>query len=581
MAELNHFRKYAIAQNEEGDPLEILRDEVRVVCLGFDTARHRFVEIGALTGGGRELFIRRAKLATSLRHSSIASVVDYGKEDDSCFYVSDFVDGEVISDYAARIKAIPPETVVSWLLELAEGCVFLDTAGLQASVASARICMTGTGTASVRIVDHGITGTDKKCHFGGELADLLEQLTNYQSAGEVPVYPPEIGGLSSTLRGIKKADEAVDAICNAGIDCKEPVILAGQRPRLLLERQLFRKIRPEHVLPERYSVLQRAGEISPYESIVEDSMSGVSLRILILPPERIIPERMLDIFEDSGCPALIGCEAFWKHQDFRLLAERVETGFSLADWLDAVPRCEAVEIAEILDGLEAMLAEIATTALNPRLHPADIFFVFVEIDEDEVTLLRNGEPVVNWPAFYLKARPHRTIRALTDIADGDVPGGAEEVFSAAERGEWLPSALIVSWYLSLRRRGLVHQAAELAVNLRDVSWQEDVRTDIHEGDEAGELPADNELMVSPIAEAMGIIGDEGWQDVEMTSNPIARQIWLGDESGNFSNEDGEFDEEEESSDKPGEKAMRVVFFLLAAIAVAIALAHCSGKAFWL
>ncbi len=580
MAELNHFRKYAIAQSEDGNPLEILRDETRVVCLGFDTSRHRFVEIWALTSGERELFIRRAKIAASLRHASIASVVDYGKEDDSCFYVSDFVDGEVIADYATRVKAIAPEIVVSWLLQLAEGCVALNAEGLQTSVARARLCMTGTDTASVRIVDHGIIGPDNHCHVGGDLADLLEKLTNYQGPGEPPVYPPEIGELSATLRGIEKACEAVDAICNAGIDCKEAVILAGQRPCLLLERQLFRQIRPEHVLPERYSTLQRAGEISPYESIVEDSISGESLRILILPPERIIPERMLDIFEDLGCPALIGSEAFWKHQDFRLLAERVESGFSLADWLAAVPRCEAGEIAEILDALEVMLKEVAITTFNPRLHPCDIFFVFAEVDDKEIHFLLDGESVARWPVFYLKVRPHRTIRALTDITDGDVPGGADAVFAAAERAEWLPSELIVSWYLSLWRRGLVHQAEELSENLRQLSWQEDV-SDTHGGDETGELSVDQEVRLSPIAEAMGIIGEGEWQDAETISNSIARQIWLGDEPGKFANDGGEPDAGDEASDNPAEKTMRVIFFLLAAIAVAIALAHCSGKAFWL
>jgi hypothetical protein len=580
MAELNHFRKYTIAQSKDGDPLEILRDETRVVCLGFDTSRHRFVEIGALTSGDRESFIRRARIAATLRHPSIASVVDYGKEDDSCFYVSDFIDGEVISDYARRVKAIAPETVVSWLLQLAEGCVVLDAAGLQTSVASARLCMTGTDTASVRIVDHGIIGTVNQCHVGGSLADLLEKLTNYQSPGEAPVYPPEIGGLSSRLRGIENASEAADAISNGCIDCNEPVISAGQRPRLFLERQLFGKIRPEHVLPDRYSTLQRAGEISPYESIVEDSMNGESLRILILPPERIIPERMLDIFEDSGCPVLIGSEAFWKHQDFRLLAERMESGFSLTDWLVAVPRCDAGDIAEILDALEVMLKKVAVTTFNPRLHPSDIFFVFDQVDDEEIDFLRDGESVASWPAFYLKVRPHRTIRALTDINDGDVQGGAEEVFSAAERAEWLPSELIVSWYLSLWRRGLVHQAEELSDNLRELGNQEDV-SDTHDGGEAGELPLDKEVMFSPIAEAMGIIGEEEWQDAEAISNPIARQIWLGDEPGKFANEDGELDEGEESSDNPAEKAMRIIFVLLAAIAVAIALAHCSGKAFWL
>ena len=141
MAELNHFRKYAIAQSEEGDPLEIVRDEVRVVCLGFDTSRHRFVEIGALIQGDREVFVSRARKASSVRHPAVAAVFDYGKEDDSCFYVADFVDGEMISDYAARVKAVAPGTVVTWLLQLAEGYALLEAEGLEPDVSSARLRM--------------------------------------------------------------------------------------------------------------------------------------------------------------------------------------------------------------------------------------------------------------------------------------------------------------------------------------------------------------------------------------------------------------------------------------------------------
>ena len=579
MAELNHFRKYAIAQSEEGDPLEILRDDVRVVCLGFDTSRHRFVEIGALTSGDHDCFIRRARIASSLRHPAVASVVDCGKEDGSCFYVCDFVDGEVISDYAARVKAIDPGAVVTWLVQLAEGCAVLEAAGLHPGVSSARLRMTGSCSASLRIVDHGIIESERKLHIGEELAVLLEALTNYQDSGESPVYPPEVGELTATLRGISSAGEVVAALQAAGLECDEPGFSPGQRPRLILERQLFRKIRPEHVLPERYSALQRAGEVSPYECIAEDSSNGEMLRVLILPPERIIPERMLNIFEDAQCPSLINSVAFWKHEEFRLIAERVEPGFSLDEWLDAVPRCEVSEISVVLNSLEAMLAEVSETTFSPRLHPADIFFVFPDVEEDREYLLNEVQPVADWPQFYFMVRPHRTVRALTDITYGNVPGGADEVFEAAERGEWLPTKLIISWYLSLWRRGLVHQAEELVVTLRQTGGaHEPVDND---GSGSRQVFVEEEQVVlSPIAEAMGIIGDDGG-DCEMASNPIARQVWLGDDPDSPSIDDEYDDEREEILANPAEKTMKIVFCIIAAIFVAISIAHCSGKAFWL
>ncbi|MCH2060393.1 MAG: hypothetical protein MK183_07165 [Verrucomicrobiales bacterium] len=580
MAELNHFRKYAIAQSEEGDPLEIVRDEVRVVCLGFDTSRHRFVEIGALIQGDREVFVSRARKASSVRHPAVAAVFDYGKEDDSCFYVADFVDGEMISDYAARVKAVAPGTVVTWLLQLAEGYALLEAEGLEPDVSSARLMMTDESNSSLIIVDHGISKPGKQCRLGDELADQLEALTNYQDAEESPVYPPEVESLSTALRGMSDTREVVEALEEAVLEFDPMGLSSGQHPRLILEKQLFRRMRPEHVLPDRYSVIQRAGELSPYESIVEDAANGEMFRVLILPPERIIPERVLDIYEEPECPSLIAISAFWKHQEFRLIAELMEPGFSLSEWLDAVPRCEAGEMSSILLSLEEVIREISAGALNPRLHPADIFFVFPEAEDDLDCLLSEGIPVSQWPEYELIVRPHRTIRALTDITFGDVPGGADEVFESVKRGDWVPSELIVSWYLSLWRRGLVHQAEELVGTLQETRSTEEAGND--DGAAGSERPdREKKLVLSPIAEAMGIIGDDPLSDDEINSNPIARQIWLGDDADDSPLEEGYPDELQEEEFNPGEKAVKMLFVLLAAIAVAVAIAHCSGKAFWL
>ena len=580
MAELNHFRKYAIAQTEEGDPLEIVRNEEVVVCLGYDTARHRFVEIGALTKGERESFVNRAKKASSIRHPAVASVFDYGKEDDSCFYVADFVDGELIEQFAARVKAVAPGTVVSWLLQLAEGFVLLNAQGLYPVVSNARMRMVDDSNASLVIVDHGISAPDESCHLGSELADQLEALTNYQSEEETPVYPPEVEKLSMALRGMDDPLDVVKALESAGLDCEPFGFSSGQRPRLILEKQLFPKIRPEHVLPDRYSVIQRAGEVCPYESIVEDSVDGGLLRVLILPPERMIPERVLDIFEQAECPFFVEVAAFWKHKDFRLIAEWMEPGFTLSEWVDAVPRCDAGQIAEVLSSLEDLFKEVARSPSKPILHPADIFFVFADSEQELDSILGESLPVSQWPEYDLVVRPHRTIRALTDISHGDVQGGADEVFEAAKRGEWVPTGLIVSWYLSLWRRGLVHQAEELIETLLETkSAQAEFNEQVDE--DSRQLNKGKQVAMSPIAEAMGIIGDDSMSEDEINSNPIARQIWLGDETEDSALEEDYQSDLDEDSFNPAEKAVRMLFLLLAAIAVSVAIAHCSGKAFWL
>ena len=144
----------------------------------------------------------------------------------------------------------------------------------------------------------------------------------------------------------------------------------------------------------------------------------------------------------------------------------------------------------------------------------------------------------------------------------------------------MPSELIVSWYFSLWRRGLVHQAEELVETLLEVRSTEGTGND--DGTEGSDRPdREKHLALSPIAEAMGIIGDDSLSDEEINSNPIARQIWLGDDADDSPLEEGNPDELQEDAFNPGEKAVKMLFVLLAAIAVAIVIAHCSGKAFWL
>ncbi len=636
MAELNHFRTYEIAERGDGTPLELARDGALVVCLGFDTSRGRFVEITALGEGDCGRFLDHAAAVASLSHPAVAPIVDYGSEAEVCFYASDLIDGEPLVEYAARTDSVAPEVVYGWLLELAEGGVGLEAAGLRPRFDNARIVPSGLDSPGVKIVDYGITGPGREPSLGDEFVGLLRGLCNYQRHGDEPVYPPEIEPLCRALEGLDSAARAVDVLrdhrSRAGAGSVE--VAGVVRPRLLLERELFRHARPEHVLPERYRPVRRAGGASPYESVVADTEAGRRLRVVVLPPERMVSERMLDVFDNPELEAEVPVGAFWKHEDFRLLAEPLEPGFHLGDWIAARPARRPPQLVALLDAVAGAMAELSASGVRARpLHVEDVVIEFAGLAEADAEMLAGDVSVTRWPDFNVRIRNHPTMLSLTERGDGRIPDGAEDVLAAAERGEPLPVAVVFAWYFNLCNRGLHYQAGELVESLRGVCGGQDADGGAMEGGDAppaeevdgavadgrgdGEdtegiddidetLPAledgegdESELpVVGPIAAAMGVVADDDERDGGGEfANPIARQVELAQQPPADPGYDaipeegaprpvrpvevGELLEEDGAGRSGRSSCLPVVFILIAAIAIAAAVAHLTGRAFWL
>ncbi len=585
MGELNHFRTYEIAESSSGVPLELAREGARVVCLGFDTTRRRFVEITALGDGDgdEDGFLDRCAAVAARCHPSVATLVDYGSEDGVFFYASDFVDGEPLGEYSARVGSVPPELACGWMLSLAEGAADLEADGLRAGIDNARVGLGEADTVVMKIVDYGIIAREVG-GIGDEVASELLALCNYQSAGEEPVYPPEIEPVAAALAGLESAAEVVAVFVEHGVKSVAGVVAASPRPRLLFEKELFRRARPEHVLPDRYRPVRRAGECSAYESIVVDTDSGTRSRIVVLPPERLVSERMLDVFDHADLGFEIPVGAFWKHEDFRLIAEPLVAGFHLGEWIAALPRRRARQIVPVLEALGSALSELEAAGLKSRpLHVEDAVIEFSGLADATVEDLLGDVSVMRWPDFVFRIRTHPTMRSLIERGDGEIPDGAEDVLAAAGRGQPLPVGVVFAWYFNLRNRGLRYQAGELVESLREVAEVTDITEAKNappastRGDDAPEAEADSEAeeepVISPIAAAMGI-GASGDEDEEAAGSDEP-------EGHRRPEEVGDLLDEERPQGQPRSNYLLILFILICAIAVAAAVAHLTGRAFWL
>lgn len=665
MAELNHFRSFEIAQREDGSPLELLRDDSRVVCLGFDTNRRCFVEVCALAAGDGDDFLERAAAVASQSHPALATVVDYGSEEGVFFYASDIVDGEPLEHFVDRVKRVPPEVAVGWMKSLTQGVVALHEIGLDPPLARARMVQGAGGRVGVKLADFGIARSSPQ-PFTEAILGLLQRLTNFQDADETPVYPREVDTLFDDLTTDLTPPEVLLLLEGYGSVELDPVVPEALRPRLLLEREIYRHVRPEHVLPDRYRIIERTGDRDPYEAIVEDE-DGQRLRILALPPARLLAERMLDVYSERDCAAATKVRVYWQHEDFRLVGEQFGGGFSLADWIRARPQRSTADVVKVLEALDHSLAELGAADLRiQRLHPEDCFFAF-----DREVPAAESSPVDDWSAVNLHLRTHPTMRGLSEVSAEEVPAGSEDVMSAANRGDLLPAEVVTAWYFNLRNRGLHYQAAELVASLRDLaSLQTDaprtaptaepdpalqneakmtplpeppkeVGNDASEpermapvglgamlggavglggdGDKEEDPPAsedtEEEEVISPIAAALGVsLAEETVHELEVereeipepqppaemdsfsesfaktdppadaADNPIARGMQEQEKSSEPRNLPEDVEDllaEGEAPEKAGCNVLLVLFILMVAVAVAAAVAHLTGRAFWL
>ncbi len=627
MAELNHFRTYEIAQDGAGLPLELAREGERVTCLGFDGVRRRFVEIHALgveDADEAERFLQAAAAVASAPHPAVAAVVDHGSESGVAFYAADLADGEPLPEYAKRVRAVPLEAALAWLQQLADGAAALEVEGLVADVDRARLCLNSVGAGEVKIA--GFAPAPAGAALGGRLAALLRALTNYQPDGEEPVYPPEVGALATRLQAARGAGECAEILAAAGAPEVAPGVVETLRPRLLLEREMFPRERPEHALPERYRPVSRAGQSRSYESVVRDSKSGALCRVLVLPPERLVSESQLDIVECEPGSGAVGVVAVWAHDDFRLLAEEAGAGFPLSAWVGARRLRRCGDLVALLDSAAGAIARVGGKLRN--LTADDLLIEFDGPEDDRIGELRREVTVGRWPEFEIKVRTHPTMGTFTGAGEGSIPEGAEEVLAAAGRGEPLPAADVFSWYFNLRNRGLHFQAEELVESLRAACAGDVAPEDEEDYDDA----FGGEPVISPIAAALAVEEPAAAERDEAfgEANPIAVSALFGglredprdgggeadgpddDDGPESQDEDGEDDDEEPlpfsallegARDGEGEGGHEVgellagesggrrargrfasfllfVFIVATAVGIAALVAHLTGRAFW-
>ena len=332
MSELNHFRTFEISQDGGGNAFELSRSDERVVCLAFDARFGCFCEIAALTQTAgeesttMEEFLEQAGTVAGLHHRGLASLLDYGDDQGVRFYAVEFVDGEPISDYAARVNGLPPALAFGLCADLADALCAISLLELPIAAGRARVTLDDRGRLRVRLVDYPLgmlraEGPRDSAAAVYELAHLLEQLTAGEVIGEKGEKAEAVAGLVESMRQLGSIHDVGSSLRDAAGDDAFIAVEARHRPQLLLAQKLFSRGSPEKFLSDDYRVEQVSPAAEdPYSISVFRISESLPLRMHVLPPSYILSDENLPIYETERSPAVVGAEALWRSEHFRLVS---------------------------------------------------------------------------------------------------------------------------------------------------------------------------------------------------------------------------------------------------------------------
>jgi eukaryotic-like serine/threonine-protein kinase len=153
------------------------------------TVAIKFLSPSALDLARRERFKHEARAVSSLNHPNICSLYDVGEQDDSPFFVMEYVEGETL---ARRLVggALPIEQVLRCAIEIAEALDHAHSHGIiHRDLKPANVMLTGGG---VKLLDFGVAKSQRVIDDGTVVGTLQymapEQLDGRETDARTDVF---------------------------------------------------------------------------------------------------------------------------------------------------------------------------------------------------------------------------------------------------------------------------------------------------------------------------------------------------------------------------------------------------------
>jgi serine/threonine protein kinase/TPR repeat protein len=169
MPEVDRYKQYEVLRREDGSLWELGRGAMGITYKAYDTNLHCPVALKIINSTylendtARQRFLREARAAAALRHPNVASVFNLSTDQDSYFYVMEFIDGETVDAYVKRRGRLEPIEALNIGLQVARALAAADRQRLvhRDLKPSNLMLVDQEGEPVVKVIDFGLAKSAK------------------------------------------------------------------------------------------------------------------------------------------------------------------------------------------------------------------------------------------------------------------------------------------------------------------------------------------------------------------------------------------------------------------------------------
>jgi serine/threonine protein kinase len=169
MPEVDRYKQYEVLRREDGSLWELGRGAMGITYKAYDTNLHCAVALKIINSTylenetARQRFLREARAAAALRHPNVASVFNLSTDQDSYFYVMEFIDGETVDAYVKRTGRLDPIEALNIALQVARALAAADRQRLvhRDLKPSNLMLVDQEGESVVKVIDFGLAKSAK------------------------------------------------------------------------------------------------------------------------------------------------------------------------------------------------------------------------------------------------------------------------------------------------------------------------------------------------------------------------------------------------------------------------------------
>jgi serine/threonine protein kinase/peptidoglycan/xylan/chitin deacetylase (PgdA/CDA1 family) len=327
------FAHYRILRHLDGSRFELGKGGMGVTYKAFDTSLNRPVALKVIGADllrspqARRRFQREAQAAALINHPHVATIYHFGEEGGDYFYAMEFVEGENLESYVARLGPLSVATALRVVLQVAQALEAAQARRLihrDIKPANLMAVVNRTGTLDVKLIDFGLAKG-----AGAESLDPSRVTRTQDFVGSPAFASPEqcdvkkldirsdIYSLGVTLwyllTGETPFTGSVREVMNAQVEKPSPFEQLTQVPDpvvALMRRMLEKKPEDRFQTPEELqeAVQQAASQLSTQFAVVPERISLKPNAEANTPSSANEPDALIAVAPDSSFDAYLAVQ---------------------------------------------------------------------------------------------------------------------------------------------------------------------------------------------------------------------------------------------------------------------------------